>query len=101
MVEHAKTLPREQAQPVFDAAQASGWGAAANNVFVLMGAGAAAPLVGIAVGYFVWTAGEKEREFWRLCGLYRNKAPEMRCNFSAWRKEDVIRVAVEPREAPR
>jgi hypothetical protein len=99
MVEHAKTLPREQGQPLLDATQASGWGAAANNILAAMGAGGAAPLVGLAIGYAIWKSGEKEREFWRLCGVHRSMAPAMRCTFRPWANEEVVRLALDQRSA--
>jgi hypothetical protein len=86
VLEHAKTLPREEAQPVMDAVSASGWGAAANNLLVLAGASGAGPVVGIVVGYAIWQRGETEREFWRLCAVHKQLATGRRltCQFKAW-----------------
>jgi len=96
VVEHAKTLPRDQGQPVVDAVSASGWGAAANNLLVLVGAGAAAPLIGVVVGYAVWKSGGTEREFWRVCAVYKQLDPPVQCSFKPWKAEDVMRVAQAP-----
>lgn len=81
LVEHARTLPREEAQPVLDAVSASGWGAAANNLAVLAGGGAAAPLLGLIVGLAVWRGGQDERDFWRACGVHRAENKGLRCAF--------------------
>jgi hypothetical protein len=93
VMEHAKTLPREEGQPVVDAMSASSWGAAANNVLVLVGAGAAAPLIGVVVGYAVWKAGSTEREFWRVCAVYKQFGPPVQCAFKPWKADDLTRIA--------
>jgi hypothetical protein len=80
-IEHAKTLPREQAQPILDGTKAAGWGAAANNLLVLAGAGPAAPLVGLAVGIAIWKSGEDERNFWQACAVHRADNPNLKCEF--------------------
>lgn len=95
IIEHAKSLPREQGQPVMDAVSASGWGAAANNLLVLVGAGPAAPIAGMAIGYAVWKSGETEREFWRMCAVHKTMDPQVKCEFRAWKPEEVVRVAQE------
>ena len=82
-IEHAKTLPREQAQPILDSTQAAGWGAAANNLLVLAGAGTIAPVVGLAVGYAIWKSGEDERNFWQACAVHRADNPNIKCEFKA------------------
>jgi hypothetical protein len=94
IMQYAKTLPREEGQPVMDAVSASGWGAAANNLLVLAGAsGVAAPIVGLAIGYAVWKSGETEREFWHMCALHRKMEGQADCKMQAWTAEDVVRVA--------
>lgn len=93
ITEHAKTMPREDGQPVMDAMGAGGWGAAANNLLVLAGAGPMAPVVGIAVGYAIWKSGETEREFWRMCAVHQRMDPHVKCQFRAWNAEDVARIA--------
>lgn len=97
IIEHAKTLPREEGQPMMDAVSASGWGAAANNLLVLAGASAAAPIVGIAIGYAVWKKGESEREFWHMCAAHKamESNPAMKCEYRAWKPEEVVRMAQE------
>ena len=95
IMQHAKTLPREQAQPLMDSVSASGWGAAANNLAVLAGAGPAGAILGIAVGYAVWKSGEKEREFWTACAMHKSIDPAVNCEFKTWRAEDLTRIAQE------
>jgi hypothetical protein len=95
VMQYAKSLPREEGQPVMDAVSASGWGAAASNLAVLAGAGAAAPILGIAVGYAIWKNGQPEREFWTACAVHRSADAGVNCEFKPWRAEDVIRVAQE------
>ena len=85
VMEHAKSLPREQGQPIMDALSAGGWGAAINNLLVLAGTGPAAPVVGLAVGYAVWKQGEREREFWQLCAVHRTMDPGVKCEFKPLR----------------
>lgn len=83
VMEYAKTLPREESQPLMDAITASGWGAAANNLLVLAGAGVVAPLFGIVVGYTIWEHGETEREFWRLCAIHQQwEEKVVHCRFN-------------------
>ena len=84
VMEHAKRLPREEGQPIMDAISAGGWGAAVNNLLVLAGTGAAAPVVGLAVGYAVWKQGEQEREFWQICAMHRAADPGVKCEFKPW-----------------
>ena len=98
MIERAKALPREEGQPLMDAVSASSWGATANNLLMLAGASAAAPVVGIAVGYAVWKKGETEREFWRMCAVHKQFDPKLQCQFRAWKPEEVVRVAQEQYE---
>jgi hypothetical protein len=98
VIEHAKTLPREEGQPIMDAVSASSWGAAANNLLMLAGATSVAPVIGIAVGYAVWKKGETEREFWRLCAVHKQFDPQVKCNFRAWKPEEVFRLAQEQQE---
>jgi hypothetical protein len=95
LIEHAKTLPREEGQPVIDAVSASSWGATANNLLMLAGAGTVAPVIGIAVGYAMWKKGETEREFWHMCALHQKLDPGVKCQFRAWKADEVIRVAQE------
>jgi hypothetical protein len=92
-IQYAKTLPREEGQPVMDAVSASGWGAAANNLLVLAGASAAAPVVGLAIGYAVWKSGEEEREFWEACAVHKQMDPNVKCEYKPWTREDVVRIA--------
>lgn len=95
VIEHAKTLPREEGQPIMDAVSATSWGAAASNLLMLAGASAAAPVVGLAVGYTVWKKGETEREFWHLCAVHKQMDPQVNCEFRAWKPEEVVRIAQE------
>src|SRR5689334_1203912 len=95
IMQYAKTLPRHEGQPVMDAVSASGWGAAASNLGVLAGIGAAAPVIGIAVGYAVWKAGEPEREFLTACAAHNLIEPGVTCEFKPWSAEDVVRIAQE------
>ena len=90
VMEHAKSLPREQGQPLMDALSAGGWGAAINNLLVLAGTGAAGPVVGLAVGYAVWKSGETEREFWQLCAVHKSLDPGVKCQFKPLRNEVVV-----------
>jgi len=99
IIEHAKTLPREEAQPLVDMTSASGWGAAANNLMALAGAaGPAAPIVGMAVAYAVWKKGETEREFWKMCAVHKQFNPATKCEFRAWKRDEVIQVAQDLQE---
>jgi hypothetical protein len=81
MVQYAKSLPREQGQPIMDATAAVGWAAAANNLLALAGASVAGPLVAVAVGYSMWKKGEPEREFWAICAEQRKIHPNLKCNY--------------------
>jgi hypothetical protein len=98
IIEHAKTLPREEGQPLVDMVTTSGWMATANNLLALAGAGAAAPVVGLAVGYMVWKSGEKEREFWNMCAVHKKYDANVKCNFRAWQPEEVTQVAQQQEE---
>lgn len=83
IVEHAKTLPREEAQPILDASRAVGWGAAANNVIVALGGGHVSALIGLLVGLHLWSEGEQEREFWRMCAWHKQQDPRITsCNYT-------------------
>lgn len=93
IMEHAKSLPREEGQPIMDALSAGGWGAAVNNLLVLAGTGPAAPVIGLAVGYAVWKQGETEREFWRLCAVHRAADPGVKCEFKPWQGDVVVAAA--------
>jgi hypothetical protein len=93
VIEHAKTLPREEGQPLMDAVSATSWGAAANNLLMLAGASAAAPVVGIAVGYAIWKRGENEREFWNLCAVHKQMDPQVTCQFRAWKPQEIMAIA--------
>jgi hypothetical protein len=95
IIEHAKTLPREEGQPLIDMTSASGWGAAANNLLALAGAGPLGAVVGVAVGYAVWKSGETEREFWHMCAAEKKADPAAKCEFRAWTPEEVTRIAME------
>jgi hypothetical protein len=95
VIQHAKTLPREEGQPIMDAVSATSWGAAASNLLMLAGASVAAPVVGLAVGYGVWKKGETEREFWQMCAVHKQMDPQVKCEFRAWKPEEVIRIAQE------
>jgi hypothetical protein len=95
LIEHAKTLPREEGQPLMDAVSATGWGAAASNVLMLAGAATAAPVVGLAVGYAVWKKGETEREFWNMCAVHQQLEAGVKCEFRAWKADEVVRIAQE------
>lgn len=92
-IQYAKSLPREEGQPVMDAVSATSWGAAASNLLMLAGASAAAPIVGLAVGYSVWKKGETEREFWYLCKTHQKLNPAVNCQFRAWKPHEVMAVA--------
>jgi len=94
-IQYAKTLPKEQGQPVMDAVSASGWGAAANNLMVLAGASTVAPVIGFAIGYAVWKSGEEEREFWQACAIHKQMEPNVKCEYRPWTREDVTRIAQE------
>lgn len=93
VIAHAKTLPREEGQPIMDAVSASSWAAAANNLLVLAGAGPAAPIVGIVVGYALWKNGERERDFWSACAVHKRLEPSVNCQFRAWKPEEVVAIA--------
>jgi hypothetical protein len=82
VLHHAGTLPEEQAQPVYDAVEASGWGAAVNNVLVIAGAGPVAPVLGLVVGFAIWKAGEPKRHFLQACAVHKADNPELRCVFA-------------------
>jgi hypothetical protein len=101
VIEHAKTLPKEEGKPIMDAVSASGWGAAANNLLVLAGAGPAAPVVGIALGYAMWKQGETEREFWRMCAVHKRFDPQVKCDFKPWKAEELVRIAQAQQDAQR
>jgi hypothetical protein len=94
-IQNAKSLPREEAQPQLDMISASSWGAAANNVLVMAGVGAAAPVVGLVVGYAVWRSGEKEREFWQLCAVHQKMSPGAKCEFANFRPQLTVARANE------
>jgi len=93
VIQHAKSLPREEGQPIVDAVSASSWGAAANNLLILAGAGPAAPLVAIAVGYAVWKSGETERQFWSACAVHKQFDANIKCEFRPWKREEVVAMA--------
>jgi hypothetical protein len=95
LIERAKALPREEGQPLMDAVSASSWGATANNLLMLAGASSVAPVIGIAIGYAVWKKGETEREFWHMCAVHQKIEPGVKCQFRAWKAEDVMRIAQE------
>ena len=67
MVEYAKTLPREQGQPIIDATAAIGWGAALSNIV--------APGVGLMVGLILWQQGSEERAFLDACARHKRVLP--------------------------
>jgi hypothetical protein len=92
-IQYAKSLPREEGQPIMDGVSATSWGAATSNLLMLAGMGAAAPIVGIAVGYSVWKKGETEREFWHLCKTHQRLDPAVKCQFRAWKPQEVVQVA--------
>lgn len=91
VLQHAKRLPREEGQPLMDSVSATSWGAAANNLLVLAGAGPAAPVVGIVVGMAVWKSGETERQFWRMCALHRSRDAATKCEFKPLQMADAQR----------
>lgn len=95
MMQYAKSLPREEGQPVMDTVSAGGWGAAMNNLAVLAGAGAAAPVLGIVVGYAVWKSGEKERDFWTTCAVNKLVEPDVECRFKPRDSEEMTRLALD------
>jgi hypothetical protein len=95
IIEHAKTLPREEGQRMVDAVSATSWGASASNLMMLAGASTVAPVIGIAVGYAVWKKGETEREFWQMCAVHQKLDAGVKCEYHAWKAEDVVRVAQE------
>ena len=82
VVERAKALSPEQGLPVLHAVSATSWGAAANNLLVMAGAGPAAPVLGLVVGIAVWKAGEPERHFWQACAVHRQDRPALRCVYA-------------------
>jgi hypothetical protein len=59
------------------------WGAAANNLAVLLGVtGPAAPALGAAVAIAVWAEGAPEREFKEQCAVHERLAGHpMRCDY--------------------
>src|SRR5438105_10376786 len=89
IIQHAKTLPREEGQPLMDATSATGWGAAANNLLVLAGASPVAPIIGVVVGYAIWKSGAPEREFWQMCAVHRKMDSRTKCEFRPWKADEV------------
>lgn len=73
IIEYAKTLPPHEGVPVLHATEAVGWGAAVNNLLVFAGV-QAAPVIGLAVGLYLWHQGSDEREFMRACAVQRELA---------------------------
>jgi hypothetical protein len=70
LIEAAKSLPDEERVPVYHMMNASGYGAAANNIGVFMGL-QGAPVFGLMVGIGIWAGGREEREFFRACATHR------------------------------
>jgi hypothetical protein len=95
IMQYAKSLPREEGQPVMDAVSATGWGAAANNLAVLAGMGPIGPVVALAVGYTVWKSGENERDFWVACAAQKSMEAGVSCEYKPWNAADVTRIAQE------
>jgi hypothetical protein len=52
-------------------------------------------VIGLAVGYAVWKQGETEREFWQICAVHQKLDAAVKCQFRAWKADEVIRVAQE------
>jgi hypothetical protein len=85
ITEYARKLPAHESKPITDAVGAAGWGAAANNALVALGAGPGALLVGALVTLTIWRQGADEREFLRLCQVHRviSKNPRLTCTFKS------------------
>lgn len=74
-----KSQPREMQPTYFSVGSAVGWGAAANNLCVIMTGGACA-LIGAVAGMVAWKQGAVEREYWDLCQRVRHREPaDMSC----------------------
>lgn len=74
-----KSQPKEMQPAYFSASSAVGWGAAANNLCVIMTGGACA-LIGVVAGMVAWKQGAVEREYWELCKRVRYREPaDMSC----------------------
>jgi hypothetical protein len=56
-----------------------------DNALVLAGLGPGALIVGAAVSLALWNKGADEREFLRLCRIYRTLShnPQLTCTFKA------------------
>jgi hypothetical protein len=76
IIEKAKTLPIEEGTPVLHTINAVGWGAAANNLLVMAGAGPFALAAGVMVAVGIWADGENERLFYENCSVHRRMEPE-------------------------
>lgn len=83
MLEYAKTLPPSESVQVRHSVRAGGYGAAANNVAVMVGI-QGAPVIGIFVGIGIWASGREEREFWAMCDREREHwgRPDMSCTYT-------------------
>ena len=81
LLEHAKTLPEHERIQVEHSTDAAGWGAAVNNLLVFVTP--AAPVIGIAVGVYLWNRGAPEREFYEHCARHKLVVnnPNLRCVF--------------------
>ncbi len=74
-----KSQPVEEQSSYFSVNSAVGWGAAANNLCVIMTGGACA-LIGAVAGLVVWNHSAVEREYWELCKRVRHREPaDMSC----------------------
>lgn len=84
IIEYSKTLPAHEAVRVRHLARAAWYGAAANNLPVMLGA-AGGPVAALVVGIGIWAGGRDEREFWLLCALERQHwgNPDMPCLYIA------------------
>ena len=81
MIEHAKTLPPHEAKPILDAMNAAGWGAAANNVLVALGAWPVSFFIGGAVGLWLWSEGAATRDALTACAIHSHLAGKtLACN---------------------
>jgi hypothetical protein len=83
ILESAKSLPDQDRVMVHHGMNATGYGAAANNLLVFMGS-AGAPVFGLMVGLGIWAGGRDEREFFQICARERVYwgNPSMTCAFT-------------------
>ena len=82
-VREAEKLPEPERTTAMQMSEVAWTAAGVNNMMVLAGTGAAAPVFGLFVAVGLWAAGEEEREFARLCAVHRQLAnnPNLRCEY--------------------